>query len=140
MIAKAFEKRVSDKIVFHSEVQEIKQSSEGVTILYKDLNTGAGKEISGDYCICTIPLPVLKDIKADFSAEMRTAISKIAYASAGKIGLQFKRRFWEEDEFIYGGSTLTNMDISSIYYPPTDYFAKKGFCSATMLSVEARIN
>lgn len=126
MIAKAFEKRVGDKIEFHAEVQEIKQSSEGVRVLYKDLNTGASKEVAGDFCICTIPLPVLKDIKADFSAEMSTAISKIAYASAGKIGLQFKRRFWEEDEFIYGGSSLTNMDISSIYYPPTDYFAKKG--------------
>ncbi|MFC5450368.1 flavin monoamine oxidase family protein [Paenibacillus aestuarii] len=126
MIAKAFEKKVSDRIQFHAEVQEIIQSTDGVRVKYKDLNSGALKEVTGDYCICTIPLSVLKEIKANFSAEMATAISKISYASAGKIGLQFKRRFWEEDEHIFGGNTLTNMDISSIYYPPTDYFAKKG--------------
>jgi monoamine oxidase len=27
----------------------------------------------------------------------------VPYASAVKVGLQFKRRFWEEDEVIYGG-------------------------------------
>jgi monoamine oxidase len=126
MIAKAFEKRVGDKIQFNAEVHEIKQSTDGVKILYKDLLSGANKEIAGDFCICTIPLPVLKDIKADFSPEMSTAIAKISYAAAGKIGLQFKRRFWEEDEMIYGGSSLTNMDIANIYYPPNDYFSKKG--------------
>ncbi|MFC4776836.1 flavin monoamine oxidase family protein [Paenibacillus sp. GCM10023252] len=125
-IAKAFEKKVGHHIKFGSEVMEIKQSDSGVTVVYKNLDTGDVKEASGDYCICTIPLSVLKDVKSDFSPEMKKAISSINYASAGKIGLQFKRRFWEEDEHIYGGSSLTNMDISSIYYPPTKYFAKKG--------------
>ena len=125
-IAKAFEKRVGSLIEFNSEVKEIRQDENGVRIVYTNLETGATKTITGDYCICTIPLSVLKSIPADFSPEMSDAISKVNYASAGKIGLQFKRRFWEEDEQIYGGSSLTNMDITQMYYPPTNYFGKKG--------------
>ncbi|MCR2804659.1 flavin monoamine oxidase family protein [Paenibacillus soyae] len=125
-ISNAFEKRLKGKIKFHSEVTEIKQSGSGVTVSYKNLATGETSQIEGEYCICTIPLSVLKKIKADFSPDMKKAIDSVGYASAGKIGLQFKRRFWEEDEQIYGGNTLTNMDISSIYYPPTGYMQKKG--------------
>ncbi|MBB6673619.1 flavin monoamine oxidase family protein [Cohnella nanjingensis] len=125
-IPKAFESRLKGKIQFNAEAAEIKQSENGVTVAYKDLVTGRLNEAKGDFCICTIPLSVLKSIKADFSPEMKSAIDSVGYASAGKIGLQFKRRFWEEDEQIYGGNTLTNMDISSIYYPPTRYNDKKG--------------
>jgi monoamine oxidase len=37
------------------------------------------------------------------------------------VGLQFKRRFWEEDEHIYGGITYTDLPISNIGYPNTGY-------------------
>ncbi|WP_338045213.1 flavin monoamine oxidase family protein [Paenibacillus humicola] len=126
MIAKAFEKRVGKMIRYRSEVKEIRQTGSGVRIVYTDLDKNTDKEITGDYCICTIPLSVLKSIPADFSPDMAKAISSISYASAGKMGLQFKRRFWEEDEQIYGGVSLTNLDITQIYYPPTQYFSKKG--------------
>jgi len=125
-IVKAFEKRVGSRIKYRAEVKEIRQSSSGVRIVYADGHSGRDQEVRGDYCICTIPLTVLKKIPADFSPEMSKAIGSVGYASAGKIGLQFKRRFWEEDEYLYGGSSLTNMDITQIYYPPTDYFGKKG--------------
>jgi monoamine oxidase len=39
------------------------------------------------------------------------------------VGLQFKRRFWEEDEHIYGGITYTDLPISRISYPSTRYGA-----------------
>jgi monoamine oxidase len=37
------------------------------------------------------------------------------------VGLQFKRRFWEEDEHIYGGITYTDLPITNIGYPNTGY-------------------
>ena len=40
-----------------------------------------------------------------------------------KIGLQFRRRFWEEDEAIYGGISYTDLPISLIGYPATGYNA-----------------
>jgi len=50
----------------------------------------------------------------------------VPYAAAGKMGLQFKRRFWEEDDFIYGGATKTDQDIQQIIYPSTGYLGRKG--------------
>src|SRR5262249_45364242 len=43
-----------------------------------------------------------------------------------RIGLQMARRFWGEDEGIYGGITVTDQSIRQIHYPSTDYLAKKG--------------
>ena len=36
----------------------------------------------------------------------------VNYSSAGKIGLQFSRRFWEEDDGIFGGITRTDQEIT----------------------------
>ncbi len=50
-------------------------------------------------------------------ARMKAAIDAVPYMSAVKIGLQFKRRFWEEDEAIYGGISYTDLPIRQIAYP-----------------------
>jgi monoamine oxidase len=48
----------------------------------------------------------------------------LSYGASVKVGLQFKRRFGEEDEHIYGGMSYTNLPISTIGYPATDYFSR----------------
>ena len=48
---------------------------------------------------------------------MKAAIDAVPYAAAVKVGLQFSRRFWEEDEHIYGGITYTDLPIRQISYP-----------------------
>ena len=44
----------------------------------------------------------------------------------GKIGLQYGRRWWEEDEQLFGGITNTNMDLGTIWYPSYGYLGQKG--------------
>ena len=56
----------------------------------------------------TIPPSVLGQIQIDVGARAKAAIDAVPYASAVKVGLQFKRRFWEEDEVIYGGISYTD--------------------------------
>lgn len=92
-IAKAFECRVHQRITFQAEVKEIRKIPNGVSIVYSD-RSGKKQQIKGDYCICTIPLPVLKSIPSNFSPDMKQAIHDVAalYSRAGKCGLQFQRR------------------------------------------------
>lgn len=123
-IATELEKRVGRNIRYKTEVTSIKNGSEGVTITYTD-NAGQ-HQLQGDYCICTIPLTVLSDIDHNFSSPVSRAIDKTAYIQCGKIGMQFRRRFWEEDEMIYGGITHTNNLLYQIFYPSNDYLGKKG--------------
>jgi monoamine oxidase len=63
---------------------------------------------------------------ADFDSNLRAAIAAVPYASAGKIGLQFSRRFWEEDDSIYGGISKTDQEIAQIVYPSSGYLGGKG--------------
>jgi monoamine oxidase len=53
---------------------------------------------------------------------MKNAIDALYYDAAIKVGLQFKRRFWEQDESIYGGITFTDLPNALIGYPSTRYF------------------
>src|SRR5262245_10588450 len=86
-LAYAFADRLEGKIEYEAEVQEIRQTPNGVRIIYQPAGSGQPAAIEGDFCICTIPLTVLQDIPADFSAEMKEAIRMVYYVPAGKIGL-----------------------------------------------------
>ncbi|MCJ8166798.1 flavin monoamine oxidase family protein [Pontibacter sp. E15-1] len=125
MIAKALEKHVGKDIQYKAEVREIRKTTDGTRVVYADSH-GKMKELEGDYCICTIPLPVLSGITSDFSSPVLRAIDSVTYYEAGKIGLQFKRRFWEEDDHVFGGISRTNMDIHQIFYPSNGFLSKKG--------------
>lgn len=123
-IAKALEAKLPGMIQFGAEVTGIYNTETGVTINYK--NKLGKQQMKGDLCICTIPLPVLGNVDHNFSSDVSRAIDYVPYISTSKIGLQFKRRFWEEDEQIYGGITHTNNELQQIFYPSNDYLAKKG--------------
>jgi monoamine oxidase len=123
-IAKALEKKIVSTLQTGVEVISIKNTDTNVHITYK---TKDGiKSIDGDYCICTLPLPVLSNLEHNFSSDVSRAIDFTPYIATGKIGLQFKRRFWEEDENIFGGITHTNNDLTQIFYPSNNYLGKKG--------------
>lgn len=125
-IAKAMESKVERSITFGTEVTEIRKTPNGVRIVYVDKRTGGSREVVGDYCICTIPLTVLRNIPSDFSPDMQAAIASVDYAITGKSGLQFNRRFWEEDEDIFGGISSTNQSITQVWYPSYGYLSNKG--------------
>ena len=123
-IAKAFEKKLPNAIQLGAAIKRIVNDEKGVKVTY--IQNGAEKEAEGDYCICTLPLPVLSNIDHNFSSDVSRAIDYINYLPTGKIGLQFKRRFWEEDEHIFGGITHTNNELTQIFYPSNDYLTRKG--------------
>ena len=123
-LAKAFAARLPH-VTLGAEVKAIEQPAGGVRVRYKTAS-GAMREITGSFCVSTIGLPLLRDIELDVSPELRAAAAAITYSSAAKIGLQFSRRFWEEDDQIFGGITRTNLDITQIVYPSAGYLTRKG--------------
>ena len=120
-VAAGFERQVKSLIKYNVRVTEIHQDDTGVTVSYEDSNKPS-KTLTekADYCVCTIPLSILSQMKINVSAPMKAAIDAVPYEASVKVGLQFKRRFWEEQD-IYGGITYTNTPISTIGYPNTDY-------------------
>lgn len=126
MIARAMAENLGDLIRYNKRVTRIRQDENGVTVTYEDKdNGGAEVTTTADYCVCTIPFSILSQIDHDFSGPLSDVIHTMPYAASIKVGLEFKRRFWEEDEHIYGGTTYTDLPISQISYPSNDYLAKK---------------
>ena len=114
-IAAAFEMQVATDIVYEAEVTEIRKTATGARIVYRD-RFGSSLEIEADWCVCTIPATVLRNIANDFSASHQSAIASFSYTPATKIAFQ-SRRFWEQDHNLYGGISWTTQNITQIWYP-----------------------
>jgi monoamine oxidase len=123
-LAAGFAAKIGDRIVYGAEVKEIQQTADGVTVLYTV--DGQPKKASAAYGVCTLPIPVLAGITADLSPAIKSGLGAVRYAQVGKIGLQFKRRFWEEDDQIFGGTSTTDLDISQVIYPSSGILSQKG--------------
>jgi monoamine oxidase len=121
-IAQAFAREVGGLVRLGAKVTAIRQDDAGVSVVWQDTTTQAVEQTRADWCLCTIPLSILSQIEMNVGAPMAAAIAAVPYAAAVKIGLQFRRRFWESDEAIYGGISYTDLPISMIGYPATDYF------------------
>jgi len=124
MIGKAFSREIGDIVTYKAKVTKIAQSKKSVTVTYQDTATGAMQEVKADWCVCNIPASILSRIETQVSPEMQAAISGVSYSASVKSGLEFKRRFWEQDESIYGGHTFTNQPISILSYPNYHFFSK----------------
>ena len=123
-IGKAMGRELGNLIKYNCKVTEIRQDDTGVTATYLDTKTGGPPRTArAQWCVNTIPTPVLSQIPMNVGAPLQAAIDHQPYHPSLKTGLQFKRRFWEQDDHIYGGITYTDMPILSIGYPMYDYFS-----------------
>ena len=120
-IARAMAREIADLLTLRAKVTAIRQDNDGVSVTWQDTATGASRQSRADWCLCTIPLSILSQIEKNVSPAMDAAIDAVPYAAAVKIGLQFRRRFWEQDDRIYGGISYTDLPISVIGYPAHGY-------------------
>ncbi len=93
-------------------------------IVYSDKTNGRQNVVEGAFCLVTIPLKVLAQIDADFSAPYRAAISAIDYGNAVKLAWQ-SRRFWEIDDHVYGGISWVKGPTAMVWYPSDRMFSQK---------------
>lgn len=125
-IAKGFSDALGSKISYSCLVKRVRQNDKGVEVTYTDAN-GQTQVLKADYCICAMPLSVVRQLDFQVSKTFQEAIASVSYALVGKIGLQMKRRFWEEDHHIYGGHVyFDDPDINSMSLPSTGWQGKKG--------------
>ncbi|PZG36212.1 amino acid oxidase [Spongiactinospora gelatinilytica] len=101
-------------------VTKITNLPDGVEVIHH-----AGTE-RADYCVAALPPHVLAKIPGNLGAAVVSALATPRPVSAGKIGLEYGRRWWEQDDRIYGGITETDLDITHIWYPSYGYHAARG--------------
>jgi monoamine oxidase len=126
-ISFGFERVMRDRITLQAEVVSIRQTADEVRVVWRSTRTGETHEEVADYCICCLPMSVLKGIDVSLSPEMAQAVSETGQAAVAKMGLQMARRFWEEDEGIFGGHLWSrSLQLGEFSYPSNGYFGQKG--------------
>ncbi len=116
-LPRAFLPALADRIRFSARMNAIDQTPDEVIVHYR---TPAGRaQVRGDYAIITVPFSVLRHVETlkPFSRAKQRAIRQLHYDASAKIFFQCRRRFWEEDDGIFGGGTVTDLPIRNLYYP-----------------------
>jgi monoamine oxidase len=100
-----------------AQVVQIRQDGQGVRVRWRDTRSGAVHEEQAPQLVCTIPFIVLARIDSDFDPAIRGIVASLAYEPAVKVGLGFRRRFWEQDERIFGGYSFVDEPELFVVYP-----------------------
>ncbi len=119
----AFAKSLGDLVQYGAPVTEIQKHNRGVTVRYTQ--SGAARTLEADVCICALPLTMLRKIPNNLSAPYKKVIDECTYAAAYKIAWE-SRRFWEQDDNIYGGLEFVNKGCSPIWFPSAGMFTPRG--------------
>jgi monoamine oxidase len=113
----AFWPALQHGIRFGTEMVALDYTADSVTVHYKT-DTGLA-QATGDFAILTVPYPALRfvDVLKPFSPGKQMAIRQLHYCNAVKIMLECRRRFWEDDEGLFGGGAVTDLPIRLVFYP-----------------------
>ena len=123
----AFQRAIGDRITLEAEVTTVRQTDDGVRVTYRNTRTRRTREEQADYCVCCLPMSIAQRLDIDLSPEMTAALNETGHSTAAKMGLQMRRRFWEEDEGIFGGHLWArDLQLGEFSYPSNDYFTEEG--------------
>jgi monoamine oxidase len=121
----AFAKSLGDIVQYRSPVKQIRKTANGVRVVYTHGTSQSTKTLEADYCVCTLPLSILRTLDTDCSPEKKQAFTGMKLASIYKIGWEAPR-FWEKHYNIYGGISFPKQTVDLVWYPSSGLFTKTG--------------
>lgn len=127
----AFFGQLQDEVRFGANVFALDQDPDGVTVHFK---TESGHfNVRADHAIVAIPFSVLRTIEVmtPFSHGKQRAIRQLNYHASTKILFQVRHRFWEEEDGIFGGGTVTELPVRRMNYPTPDPSTTRGVLLAS---------
>lgn len=113
----AFAKRLGTRLKLNHPITGITHSNTGVAVKYKAYGTDDEKEMSADYVVNCITLPVFKNIPLTpaLSAEKQYVVDNLQYSSHPFFVFEASTKFWLDDGFKSINMEFEHPDISSIW-------------------------
>src|SRR5438105_39184 len=128
-IAHAIYDQVKPMVRLRTPVTAIRRIGHRVRIEH-----GPGNQMSeADYCICTLPMPIMARMATDFSPAKKAAFTAAPQLPSVKLAFEAPR-FWESDDHIYGGLAWTDRLNENVIYPSDRYNAHKGVLVAAYVA------
>ncbi|MCY7272029.1 MAG: FAD-dependent oxidoreductase [Sphingomonas bacterium] len=118
-IADALYREVAPSVVLDTPVNAIRREGAGVRIEHKN------GVVRADYCVCTLPAPILARIPSDFSPAKKAALKGVDYLKSAKVAFEAPR-FWERDDHVYGGLAWTDRLNENVIYPSHGFHSARG--------------
>lgn len=115
----------ASRIQLGSVVTGLVNGPDQVQVTYRDA-TGREKSLESDYCIATLPPNLMARLPHNLGADVQRGLTAFRPKSVGKIGLEYRSRWWESQDRIYGGISETDLDIDHIWYPSHGYHTDRG--------------
>jgi monoamine oxidase len=131
LLPNAFYGELQQEVRLGAEVYALDQDDRSVTAHFK---TESGRfSVTADYAVCTVPFPVLRTIEIvkPFSRAKQKAIRQLNYHASTKVLFQVRRRFWETEDGIHAGATVTDLPIRRMNYPTPDDETERGVLLAS---------
>ena len=113
----AFAKKLGARVKLQHPVTAIKRSATGITIKYKAYGRPEEMEISGDYFVNAMPLPVLRTIPVTplLRPEKQYLIDHLSFSSHPFYVFEAESKFWLDDGLKSINMEFEHPDISSIW-------------------------
>ena len=113
LLPRAFASRLAERVHYGSPVVRIEHDARGVRVVVR--RAGAHETFAGDRVLCTVPLPVQRNIEISppLSVEKQRAIEQLPYLSASKVFLQMRTRFWAARG--RSGFAVTDLPIREVW-------------------------
>jgi monoamine oxidase len=127
LLPREFYKRLEGRIVQDGAVSKVEQFDDKVTVTFRASNGNTVSE-TADWFICTFPLAIVQGLEFSppLSDSKERAIRRIHYDSATKVLAKVNRRFWELDDNVYGGGSISDELITSVWYPSDNQARDRG--------------
>ena len=126
-IAEALYAQVKSSVRLNTPVTAIRRLGNRVRIEHGTSATDA------DFAVVTLPANLLERIPNDFSAAKKAALKGINYLPSVKVAFE-SPRFWETDDFLYGGLAWTDRLNENVMYPSDNFHAPKGVLVAAYVA------
>jgi monoamine oxidase len=125
-IAEALYRQVKASVRLNAPVSAIRRVGGRVRIEH-----GPGRQvIEADFCVCSLPMPILAKIPADFSLAKQAALRSVQYLASVKVAFE-SPRFWESEGSIYGGLAWTDRLNENVVYPSEGFQQPRGVLVAS---------
>ncbi|MFI5934543.1 flavin monoamine oxidase family protein [Actinoplanes sp. NPDC051494] len=114
----------ASRVHLGAQVTSVTDRAGDVEVVYT--RDGRTRTIIADFCVAALPPHLMARVPHNLGAGVQSALGTFPVTPSGKIGLEYRRRWWEQDLRIYGGITETDMDLSHIWYPSHSFHSDRG--------------